>query len=345
MALFNTYFSARFVLNSGAILCAAFSPRSDGKTFDCKFRALEDYAKDRSQTLYVRRWKSEITPKMYNNFFLEVLKTEVGAKFLRWKFKYSRDEIKVHTPDMEKNEWDTILYFCPLSVSGKIKSQISDVLRIKMIDFDEYIPLDGRYIKGEMSLLMELWKTIDRDRDLVQIMICGNKVSPFCPLLDYFDIPIKLTGKDRISCFKSGTIAIQIYSNKEHEQKREQSKFRIMVKNTEYDEYEHGGILNALELSIKSTYGFDCLWSFKTIRGEGTIWYSNGQMIISTQQRNDKILIVDQIIGKEKREQYKFNVGGFANNFKHIYRTGRMYFDNEKAFYLFEPILKKCGMN
>ena len=97
-------------------------------------------------------------------------------------------------------------------------------------------------------------------------MICGNKVSPFCPLLDYFDIPIKLTGKDRISSFKSGTIAIQIYSNKEHEQKREQSKFRIMVKNTEYDEYEHGGILNALELSLKSTYGYDCLWSFKTLR-------------------------------------------------------------------------------
>lgn len=43
MSIFNTYFSARELLGYKALFNLVLSDRSDGKTFDTKVRALEDY--------------------------------------------------------------------------------------------------------------------------------------------------------------------------------------------------------------------------------------------------------------------------------------------------------------
>ena len=156
--MFKTYFSGRFILSKEALTSIVFSDRSDGKTFDCKVRALEDYEKDKSITIYMRRYKTEITSKLYNSFFNEVLNVEKYEKYRNWLFKGSKTGIQVKTS--LKGEWDWIVYFVPLSVSGTIKSQLSEVLRVKTIDYDEFIPLDGRYLKDEPKTLMEFYDRI-----------------------------------------------------------------------------------------------------------------------------------------------------------------------------------------
>ena len=45
--MFKSYFSAIHVLSKKAIFNIVFSDRSDGKTFDCKARALLNYEKDK----------------------------------------------------------------------------------------------------------------------------------------------------------------------------------------------------------------------------------------------------------------------------------------------------------
>ena len=57
---FKTYYSGRFVLSKNALMSLVLSDRSDGKTFDCKARILEDYEKFGHIGVYVRRWKTEI---------------------------------------------------------------------------------------------------------------------------------------------------------------------------------------------------------------------------------------------------------------------------------------------
>lgn len=337
--MFNSYFSARYILSKNALTSLVFSDRSDGKSFDCKLRALEDYEKDKSITIYMRRYKSEITDKLYNSFFDEVLKVEKYSKYNDWIFKGSKTGVQVKTSISGK--WDWIIYFVPLSMSGKLKSQLSEVLRVKTIDFDEYIPLDGRYLKDEPNILMEFYKTIDRDRDIVQLLILGNKITPFNPMFDYFNIDLRID-KDKVRLYQENTVAVQIYSNAEHREKREQGRFRKMVKGTSYEDYDTGGVLNALNIKIKQRTGFDYLCSFKTERGEGSIWYNSGRMVISEYLRDDGYILTDKVYNLT-RKSYQCTFGKFPQNLKLIYKRGDMFFESDKAFYKFEKILTKIG--
>lgn len=339
--MFNTYFSANYILEKKAIISLVLSDRSDGKTFDCKARALEDYAKDKSITVYMRRFKTEITQKMYENWFDEIFENapERFKDFKNWEFKGSKKGIQVRKNS--KEEWDWIVYFMPLSVASRLKSQISDVHRIHIIDFDEYIPLDGIYLKDEITLLLEFWKSIDRDRDNTQLLILGNRITAFNPLFDYFDIELKLS-KDRLQLYRDNTLAVQMYSNKEHREKRDEGNFRKLIKGTDYEDYDKGGILKILEVKLRERTGLSYLCSFKTERGEGSIWFKNRIMVISDYIRNDGYLITDKSYNLN-RKSYMCTYGNFSKNFKAIYRRGDMYFENEKAFYLFEKILIKSG--
>lgn len=339
--LFKSYFSARFVLSKKALISLCLSDRSDGKTFDCKARALEDYEKNKDITIYVRRWKTELGPEVYNNFFNEVWENnENYKKYSEWEFKYSKNKIQVKTSP--KSEWDTILYFIPLSVASRWKSKIQNVKRIKIIDYDEYIPMDNRYLPDETTLLLDLWKTIDRDRDEVQILICGNRIVPFCPILDYFNIDLKIGNKDMIRMYKDDTLAVQIYSNKEHREKREEGRFRKLVKDTKYNGYDTGEVLYALDLELKSHEGFDYFCQFKTERGCGTLWYKAGIIVVSEYKRKDGFILMDKnynVVG----EKYLCTYGKFPILLKNVYRRNEMYFESERAFYIFEKILTKVG--
>lgn len=339
--MFNTYFSAKYILAKNALTSLVFSDRSDGKSFDCKVRALEDYERGKNITIYMRRFKTEITDKLYNSFFDEVFNTgkEEYLKYKKWAFKGSRTGIQVKTS--LESEWDWIVYFVPLSIAGKIKSQISNVLRILTIDFDEYIPLDGRYLKDEPNLLMEFYKSIDRDREKVRLLLLGNKITPFNPMFDFFGIDLRIE-TDKIRLYQEDTVAVQIYSNKEHREKREQGRFRKMIKGTLYEDYDTGGILNALSLNLRERTGFDYFCSFKTERGEGTIWYKSGKMVISEYKRDDGFVITDKQYSLQ-RKSYICTFGKFPSAFKNIYKCGEMYFETEKAFYIFEKILIKIG--
>ena len=95
--MFNTYFTGRYLLSKGALFNVALSDRSDGKTFDTAQRILEDYEKDRSIGIYMRRFKSELTPNIYDGFFSKPLELEKNKRFLDWHFRSNKRGIQVCT--------------------------------------------------------------------------------------------------------------------------------------------------------------------------------------------------------------------------------------------------------
>ena len=168
-AVFNSYFSGRVILSRGAMLNLVLSDRSDGKTFDVKLRALLDYYYQNLITVVVRRYKTEMCQLFYANFFGEVLEKETNEikglteqeqiaidEIKTWEFRFERDKVSVRK---EGKKWDVIVFFLPLTMSGKKKSAFNDyVSRIKYISFDEYVPLDGRYAPNEMNAILELYR-------------------------------------------------------------------------------------------------------------------------------------------------------------------------------------------
>ena len=350
-SIFSSYYNGRVILSRGAMLSLVLSDRSDGKTFDVKLRALLDYYNENLITVVVRRFKTEMDELFYSNFFGEVLEkntdeikglTETEQKALEeiktWEFRYAKGKVSVRKPRIE---WDTIVLFLPLTMSGKKKSALNNYIsRIKYVSFDEYVPLDGRYAPNEMGAILELYRSVDRDRNIVQMIFLGNKIDPFCPFLDYFGVELELTNaKTRL--YRNGTLAVQIYANEEHREKRAASRFQDLVSGTDYDKYANGGILKALTLKTKQVGNADYWGSFITEAGEGSIWY-DGDFIISTAKRKDGFVITDKIYNSG-RQEYIVTFGRFSQLFKNAYRSGRMYFENDKAFHYFENILKKCG--
>ena len=213
-----------------------------------------------------------------------------------------------------------------------------------MIDFDEYIPLDGKYVKDELTIALEFWKSIDRDREVVQFIILGNRITAFNPCFDYFDIDLEIT-KDKVRMYKNNTLAVQIYSNKEHREAREKGRFKDLIKGTAYEEYDSGGVLNALDVKLKSRENYNYMCSFKTERGEGSVWFKDGSMVISEYIRNDGYVLTDKSYNLSNRPSYICTFGNFRKVFKSIYSIGNMFFETEKSFYLFEKILVKIGAN
>ena len=202
MNVYTKYYSAKPMLSKGAIFNMCLSDRSDGKTFDIKYRILENYKNSGGylkgqQGMLVRRWATEITSAMTSSFFNEVLrvKEDMAQAYAGYEFMGTSGSIKIR-PTVEEGkkntyQWDTIVYVVPLTKSGKLKSNW-DVARIHEIDFDEYAPLDGRYIKDEMTYLLELYKSVDRDRYTTQLCCFGNKIDPFNPFFSFFKLELSI---------------------------------------------------------------------------------------------------------------------------------------------------------
>lgn len=335
--MFKTYFSARPILSKKALFNTVLSDRSDGKTFDCKARALEDFEANGDTTIYMRRYDTEITPKMYNTFFNDTLSKDKYKRFNSWQYKYSKEGVQISKDDGKT--WKQCVYFIPLSMAGKLKSQI-DIDHVHTIDFDEYVPLNGVYLKDEMTLLLEFWKSIDRDRDTTQLIILGNKITTFLPVFDYFNIGTGLV-KDKLKLYRNGSLAVQIYSNKEHREQRAKSKFKQLITGTSYEDYDNGGVLEALYIPTTNTDRADYFLSYRTTIGEGSIWTRGTQYIVSTERRKDGVLIVDKPYD-DPREQLNIEYPRIQGIFRRAYKTNTLFFTSPEAQHTFAPLMTKC---
>ena len=352
MSQFKTFFTARPILSKGALFNEVLSDRSDGKTFDCAQRSLEDYERDKSINIYMRRFKSEFDASLYDGFFIKNLEQEFNERFRSWHFRGSKRGIQVCTDENYKDKdaiWDWIVFFVPLTMSAKLKSHFDGYTsRLHIINFDEYVPLDDRYATNEMTLLLEFWKSIDRDRDSTQLIILGNRITAFNPFNDYFNLQMDITGA-KCKTYRNGSLAVQIYVNKEHREARSNTLFRSLIKDTAYDGYDAGGVLESARMKCANRKGAEYFASFKSVIGEGTIWTSQKgrfgrNFIISASKRKDGIMLVDQI-HNTGREEYTITYGKFAPLFRDLYKTGSLFYEDINAYRNFEPLLRMIYRN
>ena len=345
--MFKSYFSSEEIKSYGALTNLTLSDRSDGKTLDIKASGFVSYLKDKSQFVYLRRWKSELSCDLYETFYNELIDKVEKNEYVGYpevyeiiNYEFLGTKRGVYIRKKGDKNWDLICYFMPLTMTGKKKSSL-DITRIKKIEYDEFVPLDSRYIPNEMHLLIEFYKSVDRDRDTTLLNLYGNRIDNFNPFFDFFDIHLGIE-KEKIRLYKNGTIAVQIYMNKEHREERKKSRFNSMIENTSYENYNNGGVLNNALIKIGNTNGCFYFASFKSSLGEGCIFYNEKQIVISSKKRKDGSLIVDKIYNTG-RDEYLVTYGNIPNFIKDRVKRGNIYYDNEKTYHIFEPLLHKIG--
>lgn len=240
-----------------SIFKMAISDRSDGKTTEAETLAVETFDASGKSAIFSRRFGTEMNERFFEEFaqnlhvhpellagrdydFIKPSKKRLGALLLQ-----PRDS------DVKR----TAVTFVPLSMAGRLKSALGYNTHHN-IYIDEYIPLDGRYLRDEVDAILELYKTIDRNHFDNYVMVTGNKITRFNPVFQYFDIN---SWKKGLNTYKNGAFSLLVYSNKGNAQACEKSAFGDLVRGTKYEAYNAGEFLQSYSELIKSAHSRICL--------------------------------------------------------------------------------------
>ena len=215
------WYSPNRLLSHNAFINFVMSPRGNGKSYSAKKLIIKNYLKNGSQAVYTRRTKVEIDE----------------VKDTYW------NDIREEYPDLDFKiegyigyiNGDEVVHFIPLSTSTNKKS--ASYPKVNWIIFDEYIITKttyNRYLKNEMTLLLDLIETVGRDRN-IRVLIMANSVSFVNPLFSFFDIVPK--ENQRFSKYKDGLICVEQFTSHVFMEEKKKTPFGRLIEGTNYSKY------------------------------------------------------------------------------------------------------------
>ncbi len=247
----HVYIDLNPLINTGALICEAFTERGDGKTTALIKDAYRSWKSTGKTACVCRRFATEMG-NSYLNDILEKLKTfcltDEEAENLVCTGSYKKGGVFIKLKDQKALR--PIFQLFPLSMAGKLKSGL-DYATHRNLYIDEYIPLDGRYLPNEAEAILELYRTIDRDHDEGYILICGNPILiKRLPATDsYFDVH-RNYAKSGLTTHCDNTLAILTHRNRGNVENVKQSRLGKLTAATNYSAYATGGALTHYELPI-----------------------------------------------------------------------------------------------
>ena len=215
------WYSPNRLLSHNAFINFVMSPRGNGKSYSAKKLIIKNYLKNGSQAVYTRRTKVEIDE----------------VKDTYW------NDIREEYPDLDFKiegyigyiNGDEVVHFIPLSTSTNKKS--ASYPKVNWIIFDEYIITKttyNRYLKNEMTLLLDLIETVGRARN-IRVLLMANSVSFVNPLFSFFDIVPK--EGQRFSKYKDGLICVEQFTSHVFMEEKKKTPFGRLIEGTNYSKY------------------------------------------------------------------------------------------------------------
>lgn len=182
----DTYWDINNVLSYNAFMNVSMAGRGIGKTWQVLLWSLYHKKNTGKEFIYLRRYKSET----------KTLKTLLDPLVDNIKFIGDGNDGGAY-------KWNnyTLGYCKALSIAQNFKS--NNFENVDTIIFDEAIikqSISQRYLKDEVTLLLEFISTVFRHRKNCRIFILGNNLDFFNPYCEYFNIKVfnkKYFDKDR----------------------------------------------------------------------------------------------------------------------------------------------------
>ena len=215
------WYSPNRLLSHNAFINFVMSPRGNGKSYSAKKLIIKNYLKDGSQAVYVRRTKVEID-EVKDTYW-----NDIGEEYPDLDFKVEGYIGYING--------DEVVHFIPLSTSTNKKS--ASYPKVKWLIFDEYIITKttyNRYLKNEMTLLLDLIETVGRARN-IRVLIMANSVSFVNPLFSFFDIVPK--EGQRFSKYKDGLICVEQFTSHVFMEEKKKTPFGRLIEGTNYSKY------------------------------------------------------------------------------------------------------------
>lgn len=225
----NFYYNYDRLFSYNFVIAFVIGERGCGKSFNAKVAVLNKFLKTGEQFIYLRRYKTELDTSLVtfwddlqsNGYFednnLEVKKSKMLTEF--------------------KCDGKVCGYAVPLSTANILKS--TSFPDVGTIIFDEFL-LDNagtyRYLKNEVTLLLDVIETTFRLREGKTILL-GNALAPHSsPYFAYWDLELPQNGSE-FRTFKDGAIVVNYIRNMAYREAKKKSRFGTLIANTEYGKY------------------------------------------------------------------------------------------------------------
>ena len=220
---FDKLFSYNF------LIAFVIGERGVGKSFNAKVAVMKKFLKNGEQFIYVRRYKTELDTALttfwedlqMNGYFEDYALTVKKSKMLT-EFKCNGKVCG---------------YAVPLSTANILKSTAFP--NVSTIIFDEFL-LDNsgtyRYLKNEVTILLDIIETVGRLRDIKTILL-GNALNVHAsPYFAYWDLELPLNGSE-FRTFKDGAIVVNYIKNLDYRKAKKESRFGKLIAGTAYGRY------------------------------------------------------------------------------------------------------------
>lgn len=271
------------ILSLNAVINMVTGGRGIGKTFGSKKLCINGYLKRGEQFMYIRRFQDEIK-KARNQFF-----SDIAHEYPGYQFRIQGNEAQVSRIGDKGKNWETMGFFFALTGAQKLKSV--PFPRVKRIIFDEYITERGygRYITDEVHALLNLYNTVDRNRDTTILFMLANAVTITNPYFIEWNIK-PVVGITRYG--KGNFIAADFPASEEYQQSIAHTRLSQFIEDTEYGDYamrnEFADNTDTLIEAKPSSAVY--LWSIEVSAGIYSIWRDedNYPMVWYAQRKRPK---------------------------------------------------------
>lgn len=199
------------------------SSRGGGKTFHFTRWAIDDFKKTGKQTVWVRRYATELNDPekgiLVNGRYFDAVKA--------W---YPDDTLTVEGNTGMINGQPAI-FFVALSTSRQMKSV--NFPNVNKIIFDEFIIAEGRigYLKAEVEVFLDLYETVARLRDDVRAVLLANTVSITNPYFLFWGL--KPEGRFTVK----GQVCVELFADADYISKKKATRFGELVEGTRFGAY------------------------------------------------------------------------------------------------------------
>lgn len=209
------------ILSHNRIMNMVLSNRGGGKTFNCTCWAIDDFKKKKAQTVWVRRYQTEIDEMLQNGKFFDAVRDF-----------YPDDELKIEG-NLGMVNGEVAVYFVALSTSRQLKS--NNYPMVNKIVFDEFIIDKGRitYLKNEVEVFLDLYETIARTRDNVRAVLLANSVTIVNPYFLFWNIKPNTSKRFTVK----GQVCVELFTDADFVAQKKKSRFGQLVSGTRYGDY------------------------------------------------------------------------------------------------------------
>lgn len=219
------WYDKQQLLSHNKIMNMVLSNRGGGKTFHFTRWAIDDFKKTGKQTVWVRRYGTELTDPekgiLVKNRFFDAVK------------EFYPDDELVIDGSVGLVNGEVAIFFVALSTSRQMKSV--NFPNVNKIIFDEFLITEGRvgYLKAEVEIFLDLYETVARLRDNVRAVLLANNITIVNPYFLFWNIKPDMNKRFTVQ----GQVCVEFFLDADFVNQKKKTRFGQLVSGTRYGDY------------------------------------------------------------------------------------------------------------